>query len=156
VLPQDAGMSARTTPLPALWLLAAWTILATLWFVSPWFPMQALAELQAASGGWLSVTLLASVGVGLGQLAILAGAGRQNRVRLGWRPARVPVAIVAGLLLWALMQGGTLLAHANDSAPLVPHAAWAAGLGFALGPLLAQLLGTALMEETVFRGFLWP
>ena len=30
-----------------------------------------------------------------------------------------------------------------------------AGIGIALGPLLAQVLGTALVEETVFRGFLW-
>ena len=43
-----------------------------------------------------------------------------------------------------------------SGAPLVPAPAWERGLGIALGPLLAQLLGTALMEETVFRGYLWP
>lgn len=149
-------MSPRTTPPPALLLLAAWTVLATLWFVSPWFPMQPLAGLQAASGGWLSVTLLASGLVGLVQLAILAGPGGWRLRSLGWRVASLPVALGIGLLLWVLMQAGTLLAHAGDGSAPVPHAAWALGLGVALGPLLAQVLGTALMEETVFRGFLWP
>lgn len=149
-------MAPRTTPTHALWLLAAWTILATLWFVSPWFPMQPLAALQRASGGWITVTLLASGLIGLVQLAIVAGPGGQRLRRLGWRASRIPAALLLGLLLWALMQAGTLVAQAGSGSPLQPHPAWAAGLGVALGPLLAQLMGTALMEETVFRGFLWP
>lgn len=144
------------SPVASLALLAAWTVAAALWFVSPAFPMQALAGWQAASGGWLSVTLLASCAIGLVQLAILRGPGRQSWSDLGWRARDLFPALAVTALLWLLMQGGTLLAAGLADAALVAHGAWARGAGHALGPLLAQLLGTALMEETVFRGYLWP
>lgn len=144
------------SPAPAFAWLAAWTLASTLWFVSPVFPRQALASWQAATGGWLSVTLLASGSIGLLQLAILRWPGRQDWRDLGWRARDLLPALALTTLLWLLMQGGTLLGAQFADAPLVAHGAWSKGAGFALGPLLAQLLGTALMEETVFRGYLWP
>lgn len=155
-LAHHPAMRAHPAPLTALALLAAWTVAATLWFVSPWFPMQSLATLESATGGWVSVTLVASCAIGLVQVAILLGPGRQHLRGLGLRASRLPAAFAVGCVLWALMHAGTLATHhASGSQPL-PHPAWLQGAGFALGPLLAQLLGTALMEETVFRGFLWP
>ncbi|GGA68921.1 hypothetical protein GCM10011521_03950 [Arenimonas soli] len=151
-----APRTALISPAPAFAWLAAWTVLAMLWFVSPAFPMQPLADLQAATGGWLSITLLASGSIGLVQLAILRWPGHQSLAALGWRARDLPPALLLTALLWLLVQGGTLLGAQLADAPLVAHGAWAKGLGFALGPLLAQLLGTALMEETVFRGYLWP
>lgn len=137
------------------WLLA-WTLAAAVWFVSPYFPKQLLGGWQAASGGWLSVTLLASFSIGLVQLAIIRGPGRQTWAALGWQARQLLPAAGVFALLWLLMQGGTLLGAWLRDTDWAFREAWAGGLGIALGPLLAQLLGTALMEETVFRGYLWP
>ena len=144
------------SPWPALLLLAAWIGVAGPWFVSPLFPMETLRQWQHASGGWVSVTLVASVGIGLVQLAIVFGPGRQSFADVGWRARALLPALLVTALLWALMQGATVLSAAASGTPLVAAPAWGRGLGIALGPLLAQLLGTALMEETVFRGYLWP
>lgn len=153
-------MQSRQVPVsPALVLalLGAWAVASALWFVSPWFPMQTLAGLEQATGGWLSVTLLASATIGLVELAILLGPGRQSLAGLGWQPTHLGPALQVALLLWLLMQAGSLLGGAGEPGPWLPwHPSWERGLGIALGPLLAQLLGTALFEETVFRGFLWP
>jgi membrane protease YdiL (CAAX protease family) len=130
--------------------------MAAIWFVSPWFPMGLLRGWQEASGGWVSVTLLASMGIGLVQLAIVFGPGRQSFADVGWRARALVPALVATVVLWALMQAATVGSALATGTPLVRAAAWEQGLGIALGPLLAQLLGTALMEETVFRGYLWP
>ena len=151
-----ADRSATATPALALWLLAAWTVGSALWFVSAWFPLAPLVALQHASGGWVSVTLVASAGIGLVQLAILFGPGRRRPAELGWRWRDLPAGLGVGLALWLLMHALALGAWLAGTGPLVVHPAWAAGVGIALGPVLAQLLGTALMEETVFRGFLWP
>lgn len=144
------------SPAGAMAWLGAWSVLATLWFVSPLFPMDALAQLQRTSGGWLSVTLLASGGIGLVQLVLLRGPCQQSWQALGWHGRALPAALAATVALWALMQAGTVAVAAMRGDAPQPHAAWALGWGIALGPLLAQCLGTALLEETVFRAWLWP
>ena len=149
------SLTGTATPALALWLLAAWTVGSALWFVSAWFPLAPLVALQHASGGWIPVTLLASGGIGLVQLPILFGPGRRAPAEVGWHWRDLPAGLGAGLVLWGLMQAPSLGAWLAGTAPLAVHPAWAAGIGIALGPLLAQLVGTALMEETVFRGFLW-
>lgn len=156
-------MTARFVPQPpvhspwwALLLLAAWMSVAGPWFVSPLFPMETLRAWQQATGGWVSVTLVASVGIGLVQLAIVFGPGRQTFADVGWRARALLPALLVTALLWGAMHAATLASAAMSGTPLVAAPAWGRGLGFALGPLLAQLLGTALMEETVFRGYLWP
>ena len=154
--PMPHPRADAATPALALWLLAGWTVGSALWFVSSAFPMAPLVALQQASGGWLSVTLVASMGIGLVQLAILAGPGRRTPASFGWRWRDLPAGLAAGVLLWGLMHGPMLGGWVAGAGPLEMHPAWATGLGIALGPLLAQLLGTALVEETVFRGFLWP
>ena len=65
-----------------------------------------------------------------------------------WSPSR----------LWVVTQLVTLATSLWSGQPLQLAAGWSAGAfgGAMLGPLLAQLLGNALMEESNFRGFLWP
>lgn len=149
-------LSTTRSPAWALWLLAAYTVAAALWFVSPWFPRQSLADLQAASGGWVSMTLLASAVIGGVQVLIVLFAGRQRLVDVGWRRGRLAPAVLATLGLWGVMQLSICIHALLAGQALELRPAWAAGFGIALGPLLAQLVGTALMEETVFRGYLWP
>lgn len=144
------------SPTWVLLAVCAWAIIATVWFVSPLFPTALLRDWQMASGGWVSVTLVASAGLGLVHLALIFGPGRQAPADVGWRRRALAPALVVTALLWAAMQGATLASAAGSGAPLVHAPTWGQGLGVALGPLLAQLLGTALVEETVFRGYVWP
>ncbi|GHA78865.1 hypothetical protein GCM10007067_15350 [Lysobacter bugurensis] len=137
-------------------LLGLWCCTAALWVASPLFPLHALRELQGATGGWLSVTLTTAVGLGVVQLAIVFGPGRQTPLDVGWRPRAIVPALISTVALWALMHAGTLAWSLANGTALTPAPAWAAGAGVALGPVLAQLLGVALVEETVFRGYLWP
>lgn len=146
----------QDSPAWAVVLVLVWTTVVTLWFASPFFPLQALRNVEVATGGWLSVTLVASAGFGLVQLAVLFGPGRQSAADVGWRMGALLPALVATVLLWALMQVSTVIAAYSSGGPPVPATSWTRGAGVALGPLLAQLLGTALMEETVMRGYLWP
>lgn len=124
-------------------------------FVSPWLPRDALSALRTASAGWVQPTLVCAGIAGLVQLALLFGPGRQAPRDVGWRASQVPVALCAGLALWLLMQAPALLALAQGHPPAW-QPGWSQGAGGALGPLVAQLAATALVEETVFRGWLWP
>lgn len=152
----DARAHPQRSPTRAIVLLGLWCCAAALWVVSPLFPLRALRELQGATGGWLSVTLITAVGLGVVQLALVFGPGRQTPRDVGWRPRTIVPAIVGTVALWALMHAGTLAWSLAHGTALTPAPAWASGAGVALGPLLAQLLGVALVEETVFRGYLWP
>lgn len=151
------GPRAGVSRSPA-WTLAAVPLvslaLAAL-FVSPWMPREALTALRDASGGWVQPTLVAAGLAGLVQLTLLFGPGGQRPGDVGWRPRLLLPAAFAGLVLWLLMQAPALLAL-REGATLRLAPAWQAGIGHALGPLLAQLAATALVEETVFRGWLWP
>lgn len=146
----------RLTPVPVIAFVLAVLAAASTFAASPAFPWAALARLQAASGGWLQATLVAGGAVAVLALSLLLGPGRQRPGGLGWRWRALAPAAGAGLLLWAAMQASTVIASAAGGQPLDWHPAWARGLGAALGPLVAQLLATALMEETVFRAWLWP
>ncbi|AKC87947.1 CPBP family intramembrane glutamic endopeptidase [Pseudoxanthomonas suwonensis] len=150
------AIAARRSPGRALGLLLVVVVASTLWFASPAFPLAWLRQWQLASGGWVSVTLMASVLLGGLQLLVIFGPGRQRPGDVGWRRRALGPALLATVGLWAAMQLASVAAAWSSGTTLQPAAAWSTGLGVALGPLLAQLLGTALMEETVFRGYLWP
>lgn len=152
----DAVPGPQTSPWWALLLLAAWVSVSALWFASPWFPLGALRQVQQATAGWVTVTLMASGAIGLVSLAIVFWPGHQSLRDVGWRARQVLPGLAITVLLWASMQGATLLYALASGTALVPAPRWTQGLGVALGPLLAQLLGTALVEETLFRGYLWP
>jgi membrane protease YdiL (CAAX protease family) len=146
---RDAVLSPAWTLLavPAISLVLAWL------FFSPWMPRAALAGLREASAGWLQPTLVCAGLAGIVQLALLFGPARQRGHDVGWRIAALPGALLAGIGLWLLMQAPALLQGPEAWQRAAP---WRDGLGVALGPLLAQLAATAWVEETVFRGWLWP
>lgn len=156
-LPRPAPARAGSTRSPAWTLLAVPAVstgLAAL-VASPWLPREALGALREASGGWLQPTLVCAGLAGLVQIALLVGPARQRPGDVGWRLRDLPPAIALGLALWLLMQAPALASIAQGGAPrMLP--VWAGPAGLALGPLLAQLATTALLEETLFRGWLWP
>lgn len=125
------------------------------WVFSPAFPMDALRRLQASTDGWIAATLVTTLVIGLGQLALVFGPGRQRPRDVGWRASALPMAVAATLVAWLAMNASTLVASLATGAPLQWQAGWVQG-GVLPGALIAQLAGTALMEETVFRGWLWP
>ena len=80
--------------------------------------------------------------------------GRQTPASLGWRRRDLAPALLVLVAAWLLREAAAGWAHGG---PVPPAAAVAEGRwGHLLGPLLAQLAGTALMEETLYRAFLWP
>lgn len=144
--------TVRADPGVIAFILVA-EIALTIGFVSPWFPMASLVALERASGGWLSVTLIASSGFGGIGVWLAWRFARQRLVDFGWIARDLAPALVVLVATWLVLQGLAMLAaeRAVLAAPSVAAQRW----GLVFGPLLAQLLGTALMEETLYRAFLW-
>lgn len=135
-------------------IVVAWYAMGSTWFVSSLFPLELLKSIEAVTSGWLTVTLLASMAIGGIGVGIVLTAGRLELRDLGLRKEALPLALFATAVLWTVMQLSTALTSGTAGPEIAPT--WSSGPGRALGPLLAQLLGTALMEEVIFRGYLWP
>ncbi|MFO7340652.1 MAG: CPBP family intramembrane glutamic endopeptidase [Lysobacteraceae bacterium] len=148
-------MPAQASPLWVLAAAIAWTITVSLAVFSPWFPTEALRALHQASDGWLHPTLVSAAVLGTGLFVLLLGPGRQRPADIGLRRGALPPGLAATAVLWLAMNASTLIAARADGLPLTLHPDWSQG-GLVPGRLLAQLLGTALVEETVFRAWLWP
>lgn len=141
---REAGAGAVVASMVAepTWLLLLWSLI----YPAAWF--QALVEL---GHGLVVPTLLGSLG-GLGVvLAIACGLGRLRLRDLGVtrEAAIVAAAVTAGA--WALAQIVALVGAlvAGDGVVLDPGFGGEAG-----AELVGQLLGNALQEELLFRGFL--
>ncbi len=146
------------SPLAALVAEPVICIAGALAILSSWFPMRALIGLEMATGHWISATLVATGVVGgLAALAALV-VGRQSPADLGLRGRDLLPAVGATVGLWLAMQGAAVMAAAISGTSVTWQPGWSTqALGGAmLGPLLAQLVANALMEEINFRGFLWP
>ncbi|WP_154659421.1 CPBP family intramembrane glutamic endopeptidase [Arenimonas composti] len=145
-------------PRSPVWVLVAvglWVAAAVAFVLSPWFPQAKLGGVAEASGGWLSATVLAALATAVVAYALVFGPGRQRPGDVGWRGGALVPALAVTLGLWLAMQFA-LWITAETGASAALHPAWAAGAAAALAPLLAQVVATALFEETVFRGWLWP
>ena len=151
-------LPATQAPFAALVAVPVCCIAGALAILSPWFPMKALVALQFASGHWLSATLVATGVVGGLGVLIARFWGRQSAADLGWRARDLLPAAGVTFALWLTMQLATLVAARVAGTALVAQPGWSmqAFGGLMLGPLLAQLVANALMEELNFRGFLWP
>ena len=125
------------------------------WLFSPYFPLELLRALDSASAGWIAPTLALAVVFGAVELWLLFVPGKQRPAILGWRADALPAALAATLVAWLAMQASVVLASRLGDTPLAWNPGWAEG-GLLPGALIAQLFGTALLEETVFRAWLWP
>lgn len=132
-----------------------WVAVAVLFSLSSWFPRAGLDQLKQATAGWVQPTLVGSLAAALVAYALVFGPGRQRAGDVGWRTAAIAPALLVTALLWLAMQLAGWLAVGFGNWPGL-HRNWLAGAGVALGPLIAQLCATALFEETLFRGWLWP
>ncbi len=121
-------------------------------FVSSWFPRETLIALERATGGWISVTLLASSVFGGIGVWLAATIGGQSLRALGWIARDLVPAAIVLVVLWLVLNACAWLAH---DAPRVTDAFARGAWGRVFGPVFAQLVGTALMEETLYRAFVW-
>lgn len=117
----------------------------------------ALARLQAASGGWVEPVLVKSWVVLGAFLAVVLGCGRCTLREVGWSVGALTRGAATWVLAWSALQlvlvGWTLARGAE----LALHPMWSRfGTGAVLGGILAQAAGHALAEDTAFRAFTLP
>lgn len=130
---------------------------AAVWLVNlVVFPSGMLQPVRQATGGWVNETWLVNLAMlVLEVLVYLRGIAGVPLGDLGLRKGKVGPALAGTLLFWLalnVLQVVFGLVAGNG-------AAWHRDLfsrpGLHLGMLLGQLLGNALLEEVLFRGFLF-
>jgi membrane protease YdiL (CAAX protease family) len=114
-----------------------------------------LAALQQATYGFINPMLpnaMFMLGV---VLLVVFGFGRLRPADVGWRVAALPWAVLFLVGFWVALRGVMAAEVSLSGASFRWHDDWRQrGVGYVLGYSLAQLLGIAFHEETVFRGFL--
>ncbi|MEE4154588.1 MAG: CPBP family intramembrane glutamic endopeptidase [Erythrobacter sp.] len=115
-------------------------------------------DLHRASDGWINANLTIFVPMTLvivGGLVMGWAGQRVSDLGLlpGW-PLRLVLLLGGGWALMQLIAAGAALASGTG---LALHPAWSEhGAGTVLGLLIAMVLGTALFEDALFRGFVLP
>ena len=116
----------------------------------------ALDWVYSATGGLVNGTLVGGLCVLGTSVFIIVGLGQLRASDIGWRVRDVGSGLLVALALWVIIQGAQalLLVFRGD---FTLHEAWKqSGPAGVLGGVLGQLLGNALAEETIFRGFFLP
>jgi hypothetical protein len=120
------------------------------------FPSHILRRLADPTAGLISSTLVVNASILAIMIGLLKLSGDFSLDDLGLRWADLPVAFGVTCLLWLgvnLLQVALAFAW---QAPVAPNSdLLRLGWPRALGNLIGQLLGNALFEEVMFRGFLF-
>lgn len=112
-----------------------------------------LERLHGASAGLVEPLLVRSWIVLAAFLLVRRWLLRRGPADLGWRRDALLPALRTTVLCWAALQIGLLAVVGWSEASLAPHPMWARrGALAVIGGVLAQALGHALAEETIFRG----
>ncbi len=117
-----------------------------------------LGALVAGSGGYVAADLL----FGLVPLLLVVGlcifgVGSMPPATVGWVWRQAWPALLVGIGVWIVLQLVLAVTALLGGHGLALAPAWRdRGIGYLLGALLGQVLGIALHEETVYRGFLFP
>jgi hypothetical protein len=116
-----------------------------------------LHVLHQATGGLVEATLVASL-LALALVgAVIVGLGRLRLADVGWRRQALLPGLLTTLGFWIVLHLGIAVGLWIDGRDFAIHPYWERfGANILLGSLIAQLLGNALAEETMFRGFLLP
>ena len=116
---------------------------------------QALVDLYRTTGGLVQPTLLNGLFLFSVTGLVIFGVGRLRPSDVGLRASAIGPAVLVTLAFWIAMQGALMVVIAFSDYSLVWHGAWREPRVVA-GMYLAQLLGTGLQEEVLFRGLLLP
>ena len=126
--------------------------------VSLVFPSGILGPVSEATGGLLNPTLAVNLPLlALVVGGLILGAARLGPSGVGLRRGQLVRGLVGALAFWTAVQLVLLIHALGIGRELAWNPRWSAGgLTLVIGALLAQLLGSALREEIVYRGFLIP
>lgn len=138
--------------LPALALfLAVHTALKGLFFWRPYLHQVAL-PIEAATAGLVTTVTLAGVISWVALGAVVLGVARLRPAHVGLRTGALREAVPVLVGLWLVSQA--LHVAIEPRASIVPTDWFAGGLWPALGQRVQSVVGSGLLEETIFRGFL--
>lgn len=135
-------------------------VFTAVYFVLAWSKVDLIRSVSnpvtAATGGLVTATLLIYIPLLLITIAgLILWAGGLQPADIGLTRGDLPIGIAVTVVAWVLIQLGVVLSLLNSGDPVAINEEWyVAGVLVVLGPLVAQLLGNALFEEVVMRGFL--
>lgn len=110
--------------------------------------------LERATSGLINGSLIASLSTLVITAIVMFGVAGVRPRDVGWRGRQLRQAIAVTIAFWVVMQV-VIAVITGLTDPLVPHELWnRRRLGSIGGDMLAQFLGTALLEETLMRGFI--
>lgn len=149
---------------PTSWLVLTLAIFAIVGRTLFWSPILATQVVRETFGlgnrtaaelilgtliNWIDMFVIVGI--------VLFRVGRLRPSDVGWSVASCGRAMLVTLGFWVAMQPGLALFTLVKREELQWNDAWSLwGPGYLLGTLLSQLLGNALLEETLYRGFLLP
>lgn len=150
---------ARSRPVkPWLLLILVAMIFATTIFINLWFfPSGAYRLLGDLTGGWLSATLQAGwLSILILVVGLIRGAGQLEPAEFGVESHKVLAGVVYAFAIWLVMNLILVVASVPPVQGLSLHPQWSQlGSSSVLSELLGQIVGNALAEEIVYRGFLF-
>jgi membrane protease YdiL (CAAX protease family) len=119
---------------------------------------EALDAVKRTTGGLVQGPLIAGPLVFVVVGAVIFGVGRLRCSDVGWRLPDIGLALLVTLVFWVAMQAGLVLWVVGSGGQLQWNEVWnePGAPGWLFGQLIAQLLGNALLEEMVFRGYFLP
>lgn len=85
-------------------------------------------------------------------LVLICWPARLSLSDIGWKRSGLRAGLIAVLAIWGTLQIAALLAALLAGVELSLHPAWRATDYSGIGRFVSQLFGTALFEETLFRG----
>jgi membrane protease YdiL (CAAX protease family) len=149
-----AGAPPRMLSIAALvGVVAALVVsLAIIWGVPSTNMLASRAAL--ATGGWVQQPLVSSAVIALLVAAVMLAAGTRRLDDVGLRRRDAGPALVVLGVAWAALQICALVRVLLAGERVTAGDALRAPVGLVVGAVLAQLLGTTLVEEVVFRGIL--
>jgi len=125
------------------------------WLLSQGPVRQALDDLQTTTGGVIGPTFVAGMAALVLVVLLVLGLAQLRPADVGWHPRLIGPALAIIGAMWVATQGILVVVVTFAGGSLAWHADWRQP-GLVAGILLGQVLGTALVEETVYRGFLLP
>lgn len=140
----------RPLPVPCALVAAAAFVILRLTFVGYVFPGHKFAPIRNATGGLVQPTLLANLTILAVVVFILACVGRQRPGDLGWSGS-LRTAITGTVSVWLAINAIEAVLALSVGGPIW-NRDWASAPAKLVGRWMAETVGTAFLEETLFRG----
>lgn len=124
------------------------------------YPNNWLSPIEYATQGIFNTTLVASIALfGIIIIVLLCVVGKVKLRDLGLKGSKLPIGIISFFGFYIILNIILLIINVAVKNPTIWHPYWldsgSPGLTWDVGSLLAQIFGNVLLEETLFRGFLW-